>query len=77
VITSLPGLSESDEYILVGRARVYWKSHIMGAFKDGHNVIIVDNVSNSFRSVLDRLLTLKKTYFQVDFSRAISSILRG
>jgi UDP-glucose 4-epimerase len=65
VITSLAGSSESDEYILVVGGLGYIGSHTSWELlKDGHNVIIVDNLSNSFRSVLDRLLSLKKTYFR-------------
>lgn len=62
---SLPGFSESGQYILVVGGLGYIGSHTSWELlKDGHNVIIVDNLSNSFRSVLDKLLLLKKAYFK-------------
>jgi UDP-glucose 4-epimerase len=52
----LRDFSKDDQYILVVGGLGYIGSHTTWELvKEGFNVIIIDNLSNSFRSVLDRL----------------------
>ncbi|KAJ4310501.1 hypothetical protein N0V94_008418 [Neodidymelliopsis sp. IMI 364377] len=53
-----------DQYVLVVGGLGYIGSHTAWELlKAGHNVVIVDNLSNSFRDVLERLQLLVKGHF--------------
>jgi UDP-glucose 4-epimerase len=63
---SLEDLPEVDrEYIAVVGGLGYIGSHTcLELMKSGYNIVIIDNLSNSFRSVYTRLETLAKNYFE-------------
>ena len=64
IFTPLPDFIE-EKYILVTGGLGYIGSHTsLELLKAGHNIIIVDNLSNSFRSVYDRILILADDYFE-------------
>lgn len=57
--------SEEREFILVTGGNGFIGSHTsLELLKSGHNVIVVDNLSNSFRSVFDRMLLAAHQYFE-------------
>lgn len=56
---------ENDSYILVTGGLGFIGSHTsVELLKAGHNVIIVDDLSNSFKSVFDRILTVANRHFE-------------
>jgi UDP-glucose 4-epimerase len=58
-------LSTDDRYILVVGGLGYIGSHTTWELlKEGYNVVIIDNLSNSYRSVLNRLNLLVNRHFQ-------------
>lgn len=59
-----------DQYILVVGGLGYIGSHTTWELlKEGYNVIIVDNLDNSFRTVFDRLQTLRDGHFKPQSQR--------
>lgn len=62
---SCEDLQDSDrEYIVVVGGLGYIGSHTcLELLKSGYNIVIIDNLSNSFRSVYTRLENLGKNYF--------------
>ena len=62
---SCEDLQDSDrEYIVVVGGLGYIGSHTcLELLKSGYNIVIIDNLSNSFRSVYTRLQTLGNNYF--------------
>lgn len=63
-ISPLLSATVADQYILVVGGLGYIGSHTTWELlKEGYNVVIVDNLSNSFRSVFDRLQSMTKEYF--------------
>ncbi|KAF3031660.1 hypothetical protein E8E12_000252 [Didymella heteroderae] len=71
-------LISEDQYVLVVGGLGYIGSHtVWELLKAGHNVVIVDNLSNSYKNVLTRLKLLIKDYYkgrsnvpQLDFYEA-------
>ncbi|KAF2837343.1 UDP-glucose 4-epimerase [Patellaria atrata CBS 101060] len=56
---------DRNRYILVVGGLGYIGSHtVLELLKEGYNVIIVDDLSNSFQNVFDRLKLLAENYFQ-------------
>jgi UDP-glucose 4-epimerase len=54
----------AEEYVLVTGGLGYIGSHTsLELLKAGHNVIIIDNLSNSFRDVYDRIIILADRYY--------------
>jgi UDP-glucose 4-epimerase len=70
--------TSEDQYVLVVGGLGYIGSHTAWELlKAGHNVVIVDNLSNSYKDVLERLNLLLKDYYkgrsnipQLDFYEA-------
>jgi UDP-glucose 4-epimerase len=57
--------SEEQQYILVTGGNGFIGSHTsLELLKAGYNVIVVDNLSNSFRSVFDRMLQAAQQHFE-------------
>jgi len=75
LFNDIPDLSLSetpnhDQYILVVGGLGYIGSHTsLELVKAGHNIIIVDNLSNSYRTVLDKLHQLKDEHFNLQHGR--------
>jgi UDP-glucose 4-epimerase len=66
----LHGVAQHDGYILVVGGLGYIGSHTTWELvKQGYNVIIIDNLSNSFRNVLDRLQSLMAEHFKTSEHR--------
>lgn len=62
--------SIQDQYILVVGGLGYIGSHTTWELlKEGYNVIIVDNLGNSFQDVFDRLQTLRDGQFKLQSQR--------
>lgn len=62
--------STHDQYILVVGGLGYIGSHTTWELlKEGYNVIIVDDLGNSFLNVFDRLLTLRDGHFKLQSQR--------
>ena len=62
--------STQDQYILVVGGLGYIGSHTTWELlKEGYNVIIVDNLGNSFQNVFDRLQTLRDRHFKLQSQR--------
>ncbi|ORY18991.1 UDP-glucose 4-epimerase [Clohesyomyces aquaticus] len=56
----------SDEYVLVTGGLGFIGSHTsVELLKAGHNIVIVDDLSNSFPDVFDRIVTIATRYFEV------------
>ena len=61
----LPGAFDHRRYVLVVGGLGYIGSHTTWEFlKEGRNVIVIDNLSNSFPHVLDRPHSLRDEYFK-------------
>lgn len=62
--------AHDDQYILVVGGLGYIGSHTTWELlKEGYNVILVDNLSNSFQNVFDRLQTLRDGHFKLQSQR--------
>lgn len=62
--------TQDNQYILVVGGLGYIGSHTAWQLlKEGYNVIIVDNLSNSFQTVFDRLQTLRDRHFKSQSQR--------
>jgi UDP-glucose 4-epimerase len=63
-------LTTSEHYVLVTGGLGFIGSHTsVELLKAGYNVIIVDDLSNSFRSVFDRILMVAKRHFETHDGR--------
>lgn len=61
----LPDWHDVDQYILVTGGLGFIGSHTsLELLKSGHNVIIVDDLSNSFRSVFERIQIVANRHFE-------------
>jgi UDP-glucose 4-epimerase len=57
--------NDEEQFVLVTGGLGYIGSHTtLELLKSGYNVIIVDNLSNSFRTVFDRILTAANRHFE-------------
>lgn len=57
---------QNDEFVLVTGGLGFIGSHTsLELLKSGHNVVIVDNLSNAFESVLDRIICLAKAHHEL------------
>jgi UDP-glucose 4-epimerase len=63
IFTPLPDFTPED-YVLITGGLGYIGSHSsLELLKAGYNIIIIDNLSNSFRSVYDRILELADRHY--------------
>ena len=67
VAESLPVAPEDDEYILVVGGLGFIGSHTtLELLKEGYNVIVIDDLSNSWNSVLERVKSLAEQYCEAE-----------
>ncbi|KAF2431941.1 UDP-glucose 4-epimerase [Tothia fuscella] len=70
LFNDLPIDPSNDEYILVVGGLGYIGSHtVWELLKEGRNVVVVDNFSNSFKVVLEKLEQLRDTHYQSQASK--------